>query len=161
MNHDPSPQLLAIDLGLTFGWARFDTQGQLLAYGSQHCARRAQLNPISWSMLRSLPPNSHVYAEGGGDLARHWRRNALRFQFSFSSLAAEHWRSTCLIPRERRSGSIAKANALKLARILIRARASKAPTQIRHDTAEAILMGWWALLDLGWIDEATFYDGLR
>jgi hypothetical protein len=49
-----------------------------------------------------------------------------------------------LPPSARRSGEDAKAAAEKLARDLIERSGAKRPTSLRHDAAEAILVGVWA-----------------
>lgn len=40
----------------------------------------------------------------------------------------------------------------KLARQVITACGGKKPTRLRHDAAEAILIGFYGLLELGWIE---------
>jgi hypothetical protein len=56
----------------------------------------------------------------------------------------EDWRKSLLLPYQRRSGADAKAAADGLARDVIDRSGAKRPTSLRHDAAEAILVGAWA-----------------
>jgi len=56
----------------------------------------------------------------------------------------EEWRASLLPPWARRTGEDAKAAAEELARKVIERSGAKRPTSLRHDAAEAILVGVWA-----------------
>lgn len=155
------PHVLALDLGLRFGWACYRDDGVIVAYGSHHCGQRAKLKSIAWSALRSLPEESMLYIEGGGELLEAWLKIARRRSIETVVRSAEDWRQDCLIPRDQRSGEVAKRRAVEIARGLIRARAGQAPTSLRHDAAEATLFGWWALYQREWVTPAEFKEGLR
>ena len=155
------PHLLALDLGLRFGWACYTDTAKLVAYGSHHCAKRAKLKSIAWSTLSKLPPESQLYIEGGGVLLDVWCKEARRRDVSYHALHAERWRADCLLPRDQKSGAAAKRKAQTLSRVLITARSGQAPTALRHDTAEATLMGWWALYQRAWISAEAFKQGLK
>lgn len=148
---DAVPHLLAVDVGLTFGWACYSHSNQLISYGSHHCTRRAKLKTLSWHLLRQLPPHSVVYAEGGGDLNSLWRRNAEKHGLAFRSLPAEQWRDECFYSRDRSRGAEAKRAAQRIAHTLVASQGKTSATPLRHDTAEAIVMGWWALRELEWL----------
>jgi hypothetical protein len=139
------PHLLALDLGLRFGWACYTEEARLVAYGSHHCASRAKLKNIAWMTLNKLPENSLLYIEGGGILLPVWTREATRRSIEVQTLSAELWRADCLLPREQKTGSSAKRRAQEIARSLITQQSGRAPISLRHDTAEATLLGWWAL----------------
>ena len=160
MRLEARPHLLALDLGLRFGWACYDGDAKLVAYGSHHCASRAKLKNIAWSTLSKLPADSLLYIEGGGELLPVWTREAERRGVETYSLAAELWRADCLLPREQARGSVAKQRAQSLAKPLITQRADRAPTSLRHDTAEATILGWWALYQQEWISPEQFRQGL-
>ena len=154
------PHLLALDLGLSFGWACYTDDARLITYGSHHCAKRAKLKSIAWSALSKLPSGSEVYIEGGGVLLSIWHKEARRRNLTCHLLHAERWRAECLLPRDQQSGALAKRKAQTLARPLIISCAGQAPTSLRHDTAEATLMGWWALYQSEWISAVQFKRGL-
>ena len=65
-------------------------------------------------------------------------------------IQAHTWRPSLFAPRDRKSGEIAKASADRYARELIEASGLKRPTSLRHDAAEAICIGVWACIELGW-----------
>lgn len=68
-------------------------------------------------------------------------------------VSAEAWRDDLLYVRERLSAADAKKHAEELARRVIRWSGAPAPTSLRHDAAEAILIGLWGVLTLGWLRE--------
>jgi hypothetical protein len=136
--------LLAIDLGLRCGWAAFAAEGRLLAYGSRHFANRATLRKAVPQILDGYPGLSRLVVEGGGDLFVPWEKEAARRGLALTQVQGEEWRRTLLLPYQRRSGKDAKAAADGLARDLIDRSGAKRPTSLRHDAAEAILVGAWA-----------------
>jgi hypothetical protein len=100
---------------------------------------------------RLLDGVSHLVIEGGGALASLWADEALAREVDVRSVSAEVWRSEFLYPREQRSGDQAKRVADDLARRIIEWSGARRPTSLRHDAAEAILIGLWRVLELGWL----------
>jgi ferredoxin-NADP reductase len=145
--------LLAVDVGLHTGLAFFDESARLLWYRSHHLSTPQKLKKIIAKLLRDSPRPTHIYLEGGGPLADLWRRDAERLGITVSQVQAEQWRGRLLYPRQHLSGAMAKREAGDLARQAIHRLGGKKPTQLRHDTAEAILVGLYALLELGWLED--------
>ncbi len=137
-------RLLAIDLGLRFGWAAFAADGRLVAYGSRHFGTRATLRKAVPQILGEYPELTLLVVEGGGDLFGPWEKEAARRGIPLKQVMGEDWRKTLLLPYQRRSGKDAKAAADGLAREVIDRSGAKRPTSLRHDAAEAILVGAWA-----------------
>jgi hypothetical protein len=137
-------RLLAIDLGLRCGWAAFDDPGRLLGYGSRHYGTRSALRKAIPQILGSYPHLARLVVEGGGELYRPWETEAARRGIVVRQVASEEWRRALLRPTERTSGADAKAAADGLAREVIERSGAKRPTSLRHDAAEAILVGVWA-----------------
>jgi hypothetical protein len=54
---------------------------------------------------------------------------------------------------EQENGTDAKKHAGDLARSVIAWSGAKKPTSLRHDAAEAILIGLWGVLHVGWLQE--------
>jgi hypothetical protein len=96
---------------------------------------------------------SHLIIEGGGALARPWADAAEARALDVTWITAETWRAPFLYRREQRTGEIAKRTADEMARRVIEWSATKRPTSLRHDAAEAILIGLWGVLELGWLPE--------
>jgi hypothetical protein len=142
--------LLAVDAGLRFGLAWFDQAGQLSRYRSQHVPNRGVLRRAARAALDEEPDLSVLVIEGGGPIADVWRGLAERRGVRVLQISAEEWREDLLLRRERRSGDAAKQSADGLARRLIGESGAKRPTSLRHDAAEAILAGAWAVRHLGW-----------
>jgi hypothetical protein len=140
----PRTTLLAIDLGLRFGWATFDIHGRLLQYGSRHFGTRASLRKAIPQILAEHPGLKTLVVEGGGELYIPWEKEAARRGIAVRQVASEEWRKAILKPYEQRSGVDAKAAAEGLAREVIERSGAKRPTSLRHDAAEAILVGVWA-----------------
>jgi hypothetical protein len=137
-------RLLAIDLGLRCGWAAFDPSGRLLGYGSRHFGTRSSLRRAVPQILDQYPQLTTLVIEGGGDLYPPWHKEALRRRIQVRQVMGEVWRVGMLKPSARKTGQDAKAAAGRVARDLIGRSPAKRPTSLRHDAAEAILLGAWA-----------------
>ncbi|GAB5518912.1 MAG: hypothetical protein RhofKO_11630 [Rhodothermales bacterium] len=145
--------LLAVDLGLRTGLALYGRDGRLRWYRSHNFGSRARLKKGVYTLFRTTPGITHVVLEGGGDLALLWTKEARRRNYAVQTIDAHRWRNTLLLPREQRSGALAKAHADTWARRVIEWSGAAAPTSLRHDAAEAIMIGLWGVCDLGWLAE--------
>ena len=153
------PSLLAIDLGLRTGLAVYGSDGKLRRYGSHNFGSAARLRRGVVSVLAEPIDLERIYIEGGGPLADIWVREAERRGISVRLVSAETWRRALLYEREQRNGDQAKRVADTLARRVIAWSGATRPTALRHDTAEAILIGLWGVLDAGWLERLP--DDLR
>jgi hypothetical protein len=152
---DDPRALLAVDLGLRTGLALYGGDGRLRWYRSQHFGNPASLRRAAHALLASLQAGGAIVAvviEGGGALATAWEREGARLGVNVRRVSAETWRLELLLSREQRTGTSAKQHAGDLARRVIAWSGAARPTSLRHDAAEAILVGLWAVLDLGWLD---------
>lgn len=151
---DDAPQtLLAIDLGLRAGFAVFDDCGELVSYRSTHFPSYAAMKKAAWGVLRGVDGLAHVVVEGDKNLAALWRKPAEKQGLLFESVTPETGREVLLLPRQRRDSATAKRAADELAARLIANSPAPAPTgTLTSDVAEAILIGAWAALELGWRD---------
>jgi hypothetical protein len=141
-------RVLAIDLGLRCGWATFGGDGRLIAYGSRHFGNRTALRKAIPQILDEYPDLERLVVEGGGDLFVPWEKEANRRGIVLHQVMGEEWRRRILLPRDRNSGKDAKAAADGAAREVIERSGAKRPTSLRHDAAEAILVGTWAATSL-------------
>jgi hypothetical protein len=141
-------RLLAVDLGLRCGWAAFAADGRLISYGSRHFGSRATLRKAVPQILAGYPALEILVVEGGGDLFVPWKKEAARRGVAVKQIAGEDWRKTILLPWQQRTGKDAKAAADGVARDVIERSGAKRPTSLRHDAAEAILAGAWAVTSL-------------
>jgi hypothetical protein len=137
---------------LRSGLAAYAGDGRLRWYRSCHFANRRILKKASGSILRDIRGLTHVVLEGGGLLAVIWERHAARLGIEVVQVPAQVWRRELLLPREQRSGRQAKAVAGRVARGVIAWSGAARPTSLRHDAAEAILIGLWGVRTLGWLD---------
>jgi hypothetical protein len=117
-------------------------------YRSRHFGSLASLRRAVPSVLDGV---SHLVVEGGGALAAPWADAAANRAISVRWVTAETWRAAFLYPREQRGADRAKRTADGMARRVIEWSNAPRPTSLRHDAAEAILIGLWAVLDLGWL----------
>ena len=145
-------RLLAVDVGLRTGLAMFAEPAQLLWYRSQHLGDPAKLKKMVGRLLREPPRPTHLYLEGGSRLAEIWKREAGSLAIAVHQVQAEAWRQRLFYMRQQGRRALVKHEAGKLARQVITACGGKKPTSLRHDAAEAILTGFFGLLELGWID---------
>ena len=144
--------LLAIDLGLKTGLALYTRDGRLSWYRSRNYGSRARLKKGTYAVLNEAEGVQVVAIEGGQQLAQPWISEAERRDLLVLHLAAEQWRVELLLARHQRNGTDAKKHADALARRIIEWSGAKRPTSLRHDAAEAICIGLWGVLRVGWLD---------
>ena len=147
------PSLLAVDAGLRVGLALYGDDGRLRWYRSRNYGTRTRLRRAAYGMVRDTPDLEAVVVEGGGAPAEAWLKEAARRDLEHRRVDARVWRERLLLARNRRSGADAKEEADRLARRVIDWSGALKPTSLRHDAAEAILVGLWAVLERGWLDE--------
>ncbi|HVX41340.1 MAG TPA: hypothetical protein VHB25_17380 [Gemmatimonadaceae bacterium] len=144
--------LLAVDVGVRTGLASFGDDGRLRWYRSQNFGNAARLRRALPGLLAEPRDLTRIVLEGGGVLADAWEHEGERHGLDVVRVAAETWRPVFMLSREQRSGVQAKEVAGRLARIVIAWSGAKRPTSLRHDAAEAILIGLWGVLQAGWLD---------
>ena len=144
--------LLAVDLGLRIGLAYFDRRGVLGWYRSRHIGPRSKMKTAFRAIARDAKSwgLEAIAVEGDMQLAEPWRRFALDHGLIFHHIAAETWRPLFLLEREQRGTKRAKAAALRLARQIIEKSGARRPTSLNDDAAEAIVIGAWAVVEMGW-----------
>jgi hypothetical protein len=145
-------RLLAIDLGLRCGLAVYRDDGRLETYRSRHFGSRGRLRAAILPILRGIEGLAHVVMEGDRTLGASWEKVARRLEAQPTYVPAESWRQVLLLEREQHTGDDAKRFADGVARRVIAWSQAPAPTSLRHDAAEAILIGLWGVLAVGWLD---------
>ncbi len=152
--------LLAVDLGLRTGLALYGGDGRLIWFRSHNYGTTERLRRGVHGLLGSIPDIAAVIIEGGGSLATVWEREAERRSIPLCRVTAEMWRQVFLLPRERRTGEDAKKTAGERARRVMAWSGVSAPKSLRHDAAEAILIGLWGVLHFHWLPglPAELYD---
>lgn len=145
--------LLAVDIGIRSGLALYGDNGLLQWYRSHNFGTATRLRRGVHSILSDIPDVQWVVLEGGGNLATIWEYEVERRALRVRQVYAEQWRQRLMLPREQRSGQQAKDVANGLARRVIAWSNAPRPTSLRHDAAEAILVGLWGVLDVGWLPE--------
>ncbi len=153
MSTNQTEYLLCVDCGLKTGLALFDSSPRLIWYRSHHLPTPAVLKRFVYGLLRELPLPFSIVLEGGGQLAEIWSKEAQRRHTPYQQFQAATWRRRLLYDRQHRSTAVAKQSAEQLARLAIEILGEKRAPHLRHDTAEAILIGVYALLERGWLDE--------
>ena len=143
--------LLAVDLGLRTGLALYGEDGRLLRYRSTHFPNVGTLKRALPRVLDEAPNLAWLVCEGDRHYGTIWARLAEKRGAKVLRLSAEHWRGDLLSERERGDGVRAKESADKIAREVIAAFGAKRPTSLTHDVAEAILIGLWGVLEVGWL----------
>ena len=113
------------------------------------------MKKAAWGVLRNVENLTWVVAEGDRSLAEVWEKTAAKFGATFLLTNADEWRDDLLLKRQQRSGSLAKEAADELARDVIEWSGADRPTSLRHDAAEAILIGLWGVTQAGWLTGET------
>jgi hypothetical protein len=144
-------RLLAIDLGHRSGFAVFGDDGRLHSYRSTNFGSARRMKQAAWGVLSDVDDLAWVVAEGDRNLADVWEKTAGKFSAEYLLTNAEEWRRELLYKRQRRSGALAKDAADELAREVIEWSNADRPTSLRHDAAEAILIGLWGVTQAGWL----------
>ena len=143
--------LLAVDLGVRTGFACWGDDARLRWYRSRNFGSAARLRRAIPALLDEVPDLALLVLEGGGPLADAWAHEGARRHLTVQRVSAEDWRAFFLLPREHGSSAQMKAVAGRLARHAIVFGEGPKPTSLRHDAAEAILIGLWGALSAGWI----------
>jgi hypothetical protein len=147
-------RLLAIDAGLRAGIAIYGPDGRLESYRSTNFGSLRRLKSGVHGVAKAIPGLAGLVVEGGGGgYAEPWLREAARRGIPGRPVDAGVWRERLLLQRDRRTGAAAKEQADVLARRVIEWSGASRPTSLRHDAAEAILIGLWAVLDAGWLPD--------
>jgi hypothetical protein len=139
--------LFAVDAGLRTGFALYGNDGRLCWYRSQHFGSMDKLKRGVASYLNRLEDLGWLVVEGGGDIADLWITEARKRKIKVKQVRAEVWRQRLLYLRERRSSVHAKKHADGMALQIILWSGIQRPASLRHDTAEAILIGMWGVLE--------------
>lgn len=148
---DASPTLLGVDLGLATGLALYGRDGRLRWYRSHHFGTRTQLRRGVHGLLGEHPELEWIVIEGGGPLAAIWDREAVWRGIRMIRIGAEQWRAALFRPGQHRDRGHAKSAAEQLALRVIEWSGAPRPTRLRHDTAEAVLIGLWGVVRVGWL----------
>lgn len=144
--------LLGIDLGLRGGMALFGHDGRLRWFRSQHFGSVSQLRRAATHIIAETRDLQWILSEGDYSLAAVWERVAMKQRVRVQRVSAEAWRGDLLYSRECHKAAEAKKNAVVLARCIIDWSGIAQPASLRHDAAEAILIGLWGVMRVGWLD---------
>ncbi len=144
-------RLVAVDLGVRTGVAVFGGDGRLVSVGSRNLGRRGQVRRAAIGLRREVGRVDALVLEGDRSLVPAWRHTFEPRGSEVVLVEAERWRRALLHPRERRDGRTAKAAARGLTAVAVAELADRNLPDLRHDAAEAVLIGLWGLRELGWI----------
>ena len=131
------------------GFACWGDDGRLRWYRSRNFGEAARLRRAIPALLAEVPDLARLVLEGGGPLADAAADAGARRALAALRVSAEAWRALFLLPREHGSGAQMKAVADRLARRAIVFGDGPRPTSLRHDAAEAVLIGLWGALSAG------------
>ncbi len=145
--------LLAVDAGIRAGFALYGHDGRLRWYRSRNYGTMSRLKRAAYGLISEIEGLDRIVVEGGGPAAEPWLKEGARRGIPAHEVQAGHWRKTLMLARNRRTGADAKEQADILARRVIEWSGADRPTSLRHDAAEAILVGLWGVVQAGWLPE--------
>lgn len=148
----PDSALLAVDAGLRAGLALYGGDGRLRWFRSRNYGSMARLKRAAYGLTGEIDGLAYVVVEGGGPPAEPWLKEAARRDIPARQVHAAAWRERLLLTRNRRTGAAAKERADVLARRVIEWSGIPGATSLRHDAAEAIMLGLWAVVEIGWLE---------
>tara|TARA_B100000513_G_scaffold195634_1_gene126799 strand:- start:126 stop:2048 length:1923 start_codon:yes stop_codon:yes gene_type:complete len=161
--------LLAIDVGLRNGLALYSGNGSLLRFEYLEAESVAELEERAVGVFASWPAElpegwgahgytriTHVVCEGGDlPLRAAWESEAALHGARYGEVLAHSWRKNLLSKKEQKSGQLAKAAARLIARQLVNdygaGAAGSHQGKMQTDMAEAILVGYHSIHQLGWL----------
>ena len=143
--------LLSADLGVKTGMALFSSEPRLIWYRSQNYGNKNRLKTDVHNILKDFSPSDIILVEGGGELLKIWKNEAVKKRMEFIQVYAEDWREDLLFKRQFKDGLSAKKHATNLAMKVVNLYSQKKPLPMIHDAAEAILAGLWGIHTKGWI----------
>lgn len=91
-----------------------------------------------------------LVVEGDRRLGEVWEKAAARHGAETRFVGPETWRDSLYLKRQIRNRP-PKRFADPLARRVLKWSEVPAPKSLRHDAAEAVLIGLWGVLDAGWL----------
>lgn len=144
--------LLAVDAGIRAGFALYGGDGRLRWFRSRNYGSMTRLKRAAYGLVGEIDGLAHLVVEGGGAPSEPWLKEAARRKIPARQVHALTWRESLMISRNRRSGAVAKERAEVLARRVIEWSGIPGATSLRHDAAEAILLGLWAVVEIGWLE---------
>ena len=151
-------RLLAVDAGIRAGLAVYTSEGRLESWRSTNFGSIRRLRGAVYSVLGGIDGLERIVIEGaGGGIADPWLKEGRRRGLTVVQTTAEEWRRRLVLPRDRRTGAAAKEQADTLARRVIEWSDVPRPTSLRHDAAEAILVGLWGALEADWLPDVPHY----
>jgi hypothetical protein len=158
LNRNMKPELvgglLAVDVGLSTGFARFDGRGRLLWHGSHNFGSAARHKRGIFHLTERAGAMDWLALEGGGPLLRHWDNEARGLGLQTLIYSAEEWREVLFPARERVDAERAKGFARQVAQRLIVRDNPSGPRDTQFDAAEAICLGVVACLEVGLLQDA-------
>jgi len=143
--------LLAIDLGVRTGWATFNEEGILTDVGSHNYGNAGRLKKAAYPFLVQFPDLRYLIIEGGGKLAKYWKNAAIQQSVKVIQTHAHVWRDELFQKKKITHTKPMKKHAEDEARSVIEKSKLSQPKKITHDAAEAILTGYWACKEIGWL----------
>lgn len=147
--------LLAIDLGVKTGWASYSLTGNLLDYGSHNYGNASRLKKAVYPMLTNFGGLRYLVIEGGGKLTKYWVNVARQLDIEVIQTHAHNWRKDLFKKKDITNTKHMKQHAEEKAREIIERAELSQPKSMMHDAAEAIMIGYWACLQAGWINDRT------
>lgn len=145
--------LLAVDLGVKTGYALYSDNGDLIRYHSHNFGNAQRLKKGVHGILKSCKNLQHLYIEGGGKLEKYWSKEAAKLGVKVNQLHAHDWRKEIYPTAKHQDKSKqTKIFAEKKALEILSKQNAPAPSSLTHDVAEAILIGYYACLQIGWIN---------
>lgn len=145
--------LLAIDLGVKTGWASYSQSGKLLDYGSHNYGNASRLKKAVYPLLTNFDGLHYLVIEGGGKLTKYWVKVARQLDIEVTQTHAHAWRKDLFRQKNMTNTKHMKQHAEEKAREIIEDAGLSQPKRLKHDAAEAIMIGYWACLQAGWIKD--------
>ncbi|MGC6493166.1 MAG: hypothetical protein ACON5B_10050 [Myxococcota bacterium] len=143
--------LLAIDVGLSTGWAVVDHTHRVTSWAGHRFRSRQRYRRWARGLVLGIPDLAGVLLEGDRQLAQPFVSAASRRGCRVEIIGADRWRLDLFDPHEVKDTRTAKRSAIAYASTLLRAHRARVPRTLRHDAAEAICLGVWAAQHwMGW-----------
>lgn len=154
--------ILGIDLGIKTGLAHFLENGKLISYWSHNFGTRNKLRKGVYTILTNIARERQIKCiviEGSKIFAKPWTNMAKRLNVDCHIVEPHIWREQ-LFGKKDITSQDAKKKATVYARKIIINSGLSPPKYLNHNAAEAILIGFWGVINFGNNEEEVLGEKL-
>ncbi len=145
-------------MGIRSGFALYSSKKGLMWYRSHNFGSRSRLRKGIYTILQSISHLRWVVIEGSRDIGKLWKKKVEAMGLKLIWVSSDEWRNM-LLPHPHLTGYALKEEAISTALRVIHFFQLSPPKRLNHNAAEAILIGLWGVIDVGWMEKDNLIGG--